>query len=135
MFYVRYIDDCFFIWLHGREALEIFKNDFNSINKSIGLTMDASEISAIMLDTAITKVNGKLETKVYRKPTDTFSYLHPKSFHPPHTKNSIIYSQALRYNRICTSQQDREKQTKELKQAFSSLGYKDNIVDQIFYVL
>ncbi|CAM4643748.1 unnamed protein product [Lepidochelys kempii] len=57
------------------------------------------------------------------KPTDRYSYLHASSFHPDHTTRSIVYSQALRYNRICSNPSDRDKHLQELYQTFLQLQY------------
>ena len=35
---------------------------------------------------------GRLDTKVFFKPTDTHELLHKKSYHPPHTFKGIIKS-------------------------------------------
>ena len=43
---------------------------------------------------------------LYKKPTDSRSYLHYNSCHPVHIKNSIIYSQFLGFKRICTRNTD-----------------------------
>ena len=48
------------------------------------------------------KINNKLHFDVYHKPTNSFSYLHYKSCHPPHTKNNIALSLAKRFVRIVT---------------------------------
>ncbi|XP_074793114.1 uncharacterized protein LOC141976198 [Natator depressus] len=45
------------------------------------------------------------------------------SFHPDHTTRSIVYSQALRYNRICSNPSDRDKHLQDLYQAFLQLKY------------
>ncbi|CAM5177646.1 unnamed protein product, partial [Eretmochelys imbricata] len=37
-----------------------------------------------------------------------------KRFHPDHTTRSIVYSQALRYNRICSNPSDRDKHLQDL---------------------
>ena len=47
-------------------------------------------------------INDKLHFDVYHKPTNSFSYLHYKSCHPPHTKNNIALSLARRIVRIVT---------------------------------
>ncbi|OCU00140.1 hypothetical protein XELAEV_18005928mg [Xenopus laevis] len=51
-------------------------------------------------------------------------------FHPDHTKHSIIYSQALRYNRICADTAERNHHLKTLKADFINRGYNPMIVDQ-----
>ena len=47
------------------------------------------------LDINLKIINNKLHFDVYHKPTNSFSYLHYKSSHPPHTKTiyCIIISQ------------------------------------------
>ena len=49
--------------------------------------MSKKEIN--FLDTAVFKVDNKLRTKVYVKPTDRQSYLHNKSEHPNSTKKVL----------------------------------------------
>lgn len=128
--YGRFIDDAFMVWVHGEEELLKFHQEFSNQNPSIKLTMEYSNHKIHFLDTTVTLKNGLLETSVFRKPTDTFSYLHPDSSHPPHTKRSIVYSQALRYNRICSETETRNEQIGELRSAFLKLGYKPQVVDK-----
>ncbi|OCT80122.1 hypothetical protein XELAEV_18026928mg [Xenopus laevis] len=49
---------------------------------------------------------------------------------PDHTKHSIIYSQALQYNRICSDTTERNHHLKTLKADFINRGYNPMIVDQ-----
>ena len=65
-----------------------------------------SQTEIIFLDTTVFKVDNKLQTKVYIKPTDRQSYLHSKSEHPNSTKQTIAYSQTLRFNKICYNRSD-----------------------------
>ena len=44
-----------------------------------------------------------VSTKTYTKSTDTHAFLSYNSFHQRHNKQSIIYSQFLRYKRICSN--------------------------------
>ena len=72
----------------------------------------------------------KRQTSVYRKPTDSYSYLHPSSAHPPHTKKAIVYSQGLRYNRLCSDSNTLNNQIGELSNAFTNLGYNPKTVQK-----
>ena len=74
--------------------------------------MSKAEIN--FLDTIVFKVNNKLRTKLYIKPTDRQSYLHSKSEHPNSTKKSIAYSQPLRFNKICYNRSDLHNNCKRL---------------------
>ena len=78
------------------------------------------------------KVDTKLQTKVYVKPTDRQSYLHNKSEHPNSTKKSIAYSQALRFNKICYNRSDLHNNCKRLLNMLTKRGYnKKDITAQI----
>ena len=69
------------------------------------------------------KVNNKLRTKLYVKPTDRQSHLHSKSEHPNSTKKSIAYSQALRFNKICYNRSDLHNNCKRLLNTLTKRGY------------
>ncbi|OCT61837.1 hypothetical protein XELAEV_18047867mg [Xenopus laevis] len=82
------------------------------------------------LDTTIHIRENTIQTTIYRKPMDKPSYLMYDSFHPDHTKHSIIYSQALRYNRMCSEIAERNHR---LKADFINRGYNPMIVDQYIH--
>ncbi|XP_074805210.1 uncharacterized protein LOC141985201 [Natator depressus] len=123
LLYLRYIDDIFIIWNHGKEALEEFHHDFNNFHPTINLILDQSTQAIHFLDTTVLISDGHINTTLYQKPTDRYTYLHASSFHPGHTTRSIVYSQALRYNCICSSPLDRDKHLQDLYQAFLKLQY------------
>uniref|UniRef100_K7EXL6 Reverse transcriptase domain-containing protein n=1 Tax=Pelodiscus sinensis TaxID=13735 RepID=K7EXL6_PELSI len=85
LLYLRYIDDIFMIWTHGQETLETFHRDFNNLHPTINLSLNHSTQEIHFLDTTVQITNGKLDTTLYRKPTDSYSYLHASSSHPEHT--------------------------------------------------
>lgn len=105
-FYVRYIDDIFFIWNDGPKELLNFFHLANSLHPSIKFTIESSRVSIPFLDVEVCFKGGRIATKVYSKPTDRHSYLHYRSFHPTHIKKSIVYSQLLRYKRIYSDHSD-----------------------------
>ena len=130
LIYLRFIDDTFMIWTHGEEELKNFHRAFNTYHNSINLKMDYSTESVHFLDTTVILKENQLQTSLYRKPTDRYSYLHPESFHPPHIKKSIVYSQALRYKRICSDDNDRRFHLNHLNEAFKSIGYPTSTINQ-----
>lgn len=120
----RYIDNIFMIWPHNREALDAFMSDLNDFHHSIKFTFEISETSIPFLDTrVIIDKEGNLTTTLYKKPTDANLYLHYKSCHPLHQKNSIPYSQAIRIRRICSTIDDYQLHTQKMKENFIKRGY------------
>nr|XP_048677943.1 uncharacterized protein LOC125623125 isoform X1 [Caretta caretta] len=95
LLYLCYIDDIFIIWTHGKEALEEFHHDFNNFHPTINLSLVQSTQEIHFVDTTVLISDGRINTTLYRKPTDRYYYLHASSFHPDHTTRSILYSQAL----------------------------------------
>ena len=101
--YYRYIDDIFIIWSHGLDVLHNFINSINNQHSNIIFTSNISTTSVNFLDVTIDLHGGHISTKTYTKSTDTHAFLSYNSFHPRHIKQSIIYSQFLRYKRICSN--------------------------------
>ena len=123
--WLRYIDDIFFIWEHGKDELEKWLDYLNKSHKTIKFTAEQSSVEINFLDTKV-KVNQneqKLYTDLYVKPTDTNSYLKYNSAHPPKCKDSLPYSQFLRIKRICKKNEDYEKHTNLKVKEFIEKGY------------
>ena len=64
------------------------------------------------------------------KPTDRHQYLHYSSSHSDHTKKSIVYSQTLRLDRVCSVGADFVQRKKEMKSRFLKQGYPENIINR-----
>ena len=95
-----YIDDIFIIWSHGLDLLHNFINSINNQHSNIIFTSYISTTSFNFLDVTIDLQVGHISTKTYTKSTDSHAFLSYNCFHPRHIKQSIIYSQFLRYKRI-----------------------------------
>ena len=67
--------------------------------------------------------NNRLQTTLYKKPTDCQNYLHAKSAHPFSLKKSILYSQALRIKHICSAFEEYRKQSQDLIKRFVEKDY------------
>ncbi|KAJ7316990.1 hypothetical protein JRQ81_003152 [Phrynocephalus forsythii] len=118
LLYLRYIDDIFLIWTHGEESLKKIHQNFNGFHPNINLTLEQST------------QHGHLSTSLYQKTTDWYTYLHSSSFHPEVTTKSIVYSQALRYDFICSDPQDRDSKLNDLQNAFLRLQHPPQIVKE-----
>lgn len=104
---IRYLDDIWGIWTHLREDFKTFVQTLNSYHTSIKVEPELHDTEVQFLDTTIFKgpgfqVTGKLDTKLYVKPTDNHSLLHRNSYYPRHVFIGILKSQLLRFSRICT---------------------------------
>ena len=126
----RYIDDIFFIWTHGEEKLKFFRDDLNKYHPNINFTHHSNKECINFLDLTVSLLNNKVSTDLYIKPTDRHQYLHCSSSHPDHTKKSIVYSQTLRLNRICSVEADFVRHKKEMKSWFLKRGYPENIINR-----
>ena len=75
--------------------------------------------------------DGQLKTDLYRKPTDSPSFLNFSSHHPNHIFSSIVYSQAIRYRRIINSNEKFHQRLSELSETFHECGYPEGMVKNI----
>ncbi|XP_077782763.1 uncharacterized protein LOC144327350 [Podarcis muralis] len=130
LLYLQYIDNIFIIWTHGQQTLDTFHQTFDDFHPTINLTMNQSMQEIHFLDTTIKIQNGRIDTTLYRKPTDRQTNLHASSYHTKHTKQTIVYSQALRYSHICSNSTDRDSHLRDLQQTFLELNYPPEEVKQ-----
>ena len=84
--WVRYIDDIFFIWTHAQEKLKVFLEDLNKFHPNLKFTSVSSEENVAFLDLKVKLKQDKIETDLHVKSTDRHQYLHHASLHPEHTK-------------------------------------------------
>ena len=75
------------------------------------------------LEKTVFKVDSKLRTKVYVKPTDRQSYLYSKSEHLNSTKKSTPDSQALSFNKICYNRSNLHNNCKRLRNRLTKRGH------------
>jgi hypothetical protein len=126
----RLLDDLFLLWSHGEEKLQRFYSNINRKHPTIKFDMKFSRSEINFLDTLVRIEGKRLLTKPFVKPTDRQAYLDFHSAHPIHTKRSIPYSQALRFRRNTTSDQDLEMELSKLKDIFVFRNYPGDFVDR-----
>ena len=62
---------------------------YTHVSVSIKFTVKYSEVQLEVLDTLLFIINGRIESKVYFKPTDGHTYLLPQSSHHPSLYRNI----------------------------------------------
>ena len=126
--WVRFIDDIFLIWTHGRQTLEDFIQFLNGVHTSIKFTSEISDSQIPFLDTWVKKSENSLYTDLYTKPTDANNFLHFDSAHPPHCKRGIPFGQFLMIRRICTKKEDYDTHGLLKAAHFLHRGYPSSLV-------
>ena len=129
----RYIDDIFFIWKGSETSLLDFIQEANTYHNTIQFTFEYSRTEAKFLDTrTYLDSKRKLQTTIYRKPTDKHLLLHYDSHHPLHVKRNIVYTQALRYKIIISTTHHLSKELSFLSGIFRARGYPSRLIHQQF---
>ena len=104
--------------------------DLNKFESYLKFTHEFSKESLPFLDLKVKLLEGKIKTDLYIKETDRHQYLHYSSSHPKHTKQSTVFSQALRMKRICSEEEDFKTHIGEMKSWFQKRAYPDKIIDK-----
>lgn len=123
LFFLRYLDDIFFIWPGDVESLKQYELYLNSLIPDIKITLEYSTKEISFLDTLIYKHNNTLQTRTYFKPTDTHQLLHTESFHPRHTFNGLLKSQLIRFKRLSSTKNDYDGTCRTLFSFLINRGY------------
>ena len=90
--YLRFLD-VFHKWLIQFNIQDFYKI-MNELDSDLQFTFEELNKNINFLDINLQIINDKLHFNVYHKPTNSFSYLHYKTCHLPHTKNNIALSLA-----------------------------------------
>ena len=131
--WLRYVDDVYSQWQHGRPSLQEFLNHLNSIHPSIKFTMEVEANSHLpFLDVSITRSGTTLETGVYYKPTHTGRYLDFSSNHPLKTKTGIIKCLANRARNISHGSK-LDQELKHLRTTFQKNGFPVRLIDKALH--
>ena len=89
--WIRFIDDIFMIWGHGRYKLENFIHLASNLHPTIKFTFTTNEQEIPFMDTIIYRGNNNyIPTKLYHKPTDNKQYLHFNFAHPLEQKKMYL---------------------------------------------
>jgi len=127
--YIRFVDDVWGLWTHGRDALLDFHTKGNQINPRIKLELRYSTGQLEFLDTVTSLRGGSLHTDLYTKPTDKHLYLHMESSHPEATKKAIPYGLGVCGKRICSEECNYRKHREAVNDHLVNRGYEGAFVE------
>ena len=120
------------LWNHGASELQKIIEHLDTCVPSIKFEANISDSEINFLDVKVKLNNGKITTTLYRKETDSLSYLDYSTCHHKSCKNAIPYIQFLRLRRICSDDDDFVVQSKILSLSLHKANYPDHIIQAAF---
>ena len=128
-FWKRFIDDIFLIFIGTTKQLQPMKNFMNNLHLKIKFTFEHSTQEISVLDMKIhIGADRKLSTTLYRKPTDCEALLHFHSNHSLKCEESILFSQALRYNLLIADDKVLQKELDSLTTSLLARKYSLEVI-------
>ena len=126
--YLQFLDNVFHKWLIQFNIQDFYKSWMNLIQIYNLFSTNLTKTNFLEMNLKI--INNKLHFNVYHNPTNSFSYLHYKTCHPPHTKNNIALSLAWHIVQIVTD--NRNNRLQELKGHLLNRKHPEKIIDYYF---
>ena len=137
-----YMDDVWCLIQYGRPGLRnsatidpavAFNDCLNAVHPNVQFTREMEENNSIaFLDVYLTREeNGKISTRVYRKPSNTNITIKPQACQHPATAISNFKGELCRAHRICSSEADFKKEVKFLLDLFEDNGHKRDKLEEI----
>ena len=134
----RFVDDCTGVFVGPERVFRLWEKSVREKLLAFGLQTDdfvvmksGNPLPFLDIQFWFDKDTGQLQTDLYRKPTDSPSFLNFSSHHPNHTFSSIVYSQSIRYRRIINSDNRLSERLSNLSETFLECGYPKKMVDNI----
>ena len=118
-------------FLSGNLEKTFFKKFIETLNvfyPTINFTVKWSRKEANFLDFNVRLRNRQLETDLHIKPVDTYQIMDSTLCHPYHCKKSIPYNLVLRYNKICSENEDIDQRYNGLEKWLMERGYSERMV-------
>ena len=134
-FYNRYVDDA--LTKQGNlDSASSFLVTLSNCHPSLSFTMEVEvEGNIPFLGMKIMKKDGRLETEVYNKPTNTGLLFHYHSHVDKRYKRSLITTMLNRAYRLSSSWSYFSKECEHLKMLFNRLKYPPRLVDSTIFTL
>ncbi|KAK7478857.1 hypothetical protein BaRGS_00029956 [Batillaria attramentaria] len=126
LYHGRYRNDGFMILEARDEDIQDFFTLANSHTEGVKFTFAVSDNEATFIDNATFKRerfrnSGHLDIKMYRKPTETFQYLHR---HSQAVFNGLSKGETIRITWNCSNPKDKDNQIQLFHGKLAARGYK-----------
>ena len=127
-FYRRHVDDTFAM-MKSVPATEDFLSTLNSCHPSINFNMDlASDNKLPFIGMEVLKKGCKLETSVYRKPTNTGLLLHHQSHVDKRYKKSLLKTMLNRAFHLSSTWESFKSECDHLSGIFINFKYPESLI-------
>jgi len=128
MFYKRFIDDVFAVWLCHPDPDEnsrlflAFQTDMNAWH---GLEWEFTPLasSCNFMDLKVEIAGDKIKTSVYEKPMNLYLYIPPHSAHAKGISTGLVLGHVLRYQRLCSDPRDADRKILEFAERLVARGH------------
>ena len=132
LFYKRYIDDVFAIWIDNNTSLK-----FEDLEKDMNFHRLRWEVqplstSVVFLDMTISITNNKIHTIIYEKELNLYLYISPHSAHPPGVLAGLIIGNILRIHHLCSDQNDKLEYYNKFYKRLRNRGYLPKQLNSLF---
>ncbi|CAM1298513.1 Uncharacterised protein r2_g809 [Pycnogonum litorale] len=129
--WLKYVDDTFVIWPHGKDKLKEFLNYLNSIEDYIKFTMELEANKKLLFLDVLVETNESRPTySVYRKATHTDKYLTYLSNHHQSVKLAVAASLFGRARDICDNNK-RRREFGHLSKVLEENGYHLKLINRV----
>lgn len=131
LYMTRYIDDIIGIWTGPQEEIQPLFNAARGRGIELTFVIGGRELVALDVTIFFTP-DGRIGTRLFRKPTDGHQFVHWRSAHPYHLKISIPYAQLIRLRRNCSEDENYENEAQVLLRRFARRGYPAKILERAY---
>ena len=98
-----------------KDYVQEFHDHLNSVNPNILYTKEVEQGNRLsFLGTTTTRIRGRIQVSVYRKPTHTDKYLDYNSNHPSQHKRSVVNTLLHRAQKIPSTNAERSRERKHV---------------------
>lgn len=107
----------------------------NNLSRELKIKFETpSQHSAIFLDLQIYRdgFNKKIQTAIYQKPLNKYSYITPSSAHEPKMFSGFIKGELTRYARLSSTVFAYQEVKNKFKERLIARGYKRSFISKLF---